>query len=358
MTVPAHNVLGLATVSVLVGLLGWYLHRRTLTPLASGFLVAVASAGLLLMGLVSAFFYRGSSFGSIQLVTWSVFLHLPLLLVGTAVLLKSRLPTIAVGALGTAAILGIVALDAFLIEPYWLEISQLTLQSEKLSEPIRVVVLADIQTDRPGRYEARVFEKAMAQKPDLILFAGDYIQLGRRSRSYETEVAALRELIAGSGLSAPLGIYAVAGNVDRPGVWTRVFDGLPVETIEETERHDLGPVVLTGLGMADAFATHRAVPREEAFHIVMGHSPNFSLGPVEGDLLIAGHTHGGQVQLPFVGPVFSLSMVPRAWASGVTEIAPGQMLVVSRGIGLERSDAPRMRFMCRPELVVIDLAPS
>jgi hypothetical protein len=100
------------------------------------------------------------------------------------------------------------------------------------------------------------------------------------------------------------------------------------------------------------------VAGEDRFHIVLGHSPNFSLGPVDADLLIAGHTHGGQVQLPLIGPLLTLSHVPRSWASGVTEIALGKTMVVSRGIGMERGAAPRLRFLCRPELVVVDLLPE
>jgi predicted MPP superfamily phosphohydrolase len=91
---------------------------------------------------------------------------------------------------------------------------------------------------------------------------------------------------------------------------------------------------------------------------VLGHSPNFSLGQVSADLLIAGHTHGGQVQIPFIGPMLTLSQVPRSWASGVVTIAPGKVLVVSRGVGMERGNAPRIRFRCRPELVILDLVPS
>jgi len=64
------------------------------------------------------------------------------------------------------------------------------------------------------------------------------------------------------------------------------------------------------------------------------------------------------VQLPFIGPLMTLTAVPRAWASGVTTIAPGKTLVVSRGIGMERGHAPRLRFLCRPEVVVIDLLPG
>ena len=91
---------------------------------------------------------------------------------------------------------------------------------------------------------------------------------------------------------------------------------------------------------------------------MLGHVPNYSLGQIEADLMIAGHTHGGQVRIPLLGPVFTLSQIPRSWASGMTEIVPGRYLIVSRGIGMERMNAPRMRFLCRPELVVLDLVPA
>jgi predicted MPP superfamily phosphohydrolase len=78
---------------------------------------------------------------------------------------------------------------------------------------------------------------------------------------------------------------------------------------------------------------------------------------VEADLLIAGHTHGGQVRLPGIGPLITLSRVRRSWAAGLTDIGRGRQLLVSRGIGMERGRAPRLRFLCRPELVVLELAP-
>jgi len=80
------------------------------------------------------------------------------------------------------------------------------------------------------------------------------------------------------------------------------------------------------------------------------------LGRVDADLMVAGHTHGGQVQLPLIGPLITLSAVPRAWASGVTELEPGRTLVVSRGVGMERGNAPRLRFLCRPEVVIVNVA--
>jgi len=91
----------------------------------------------------------------------------------------------------------------------------------------------------------------------------------------------------------------------------------------------------------------------------VGHSPDFALGDVRANLLLAGHTHGGQVQLPFIGPLLTVSRVPRRWASGVTHLADdNKALIVSNGVGMERRHAPRIRFLCPPEVIIIELVPT
>ena len=67
--------------------------------------------------------------------------------------------------------------------------------------------------------------------------------------------------------------------------------------------------------------------------------------------------HGGQVRLPFVGPLLTLARVPRSWTAGLTVLGPDKTFVVSRWIGMERVNAPQMRFLCLPEIVILDLAP-
>jgi predicted MPP superfamily phosphohydrolase len=213
-----------------------------------------------------------------------------------------------------------------------------------------------LQTDKLLRYEEHVFELVAAERPDLILLAGDYLHIRSRTE-YVTARAELNALMRRAQLEAPLGIYAVRGNVDWDD-WTRLFAGLPIETFNTTSSRDLGSVVLTGLTLDDASNPALSVSAQDKFHIVLGHSPNYSLGQVQADLLIAGHTHGGQLRIPLFGPVFSLSQVPRSWTSGMTMISPGRRLVVSRGIGMERGNAPRMRFLCRPELLILELVPS
>jgi predicted MPP superfamily phosphohydrolase len=91
---------------------------------------------------------------------------------------------------------------------------------------------------------------------------------------------------------------------------------------------------------------------------LVGHAPDDALGMHRADLLLAGHTHGGQVRLPLLGPPITFSRVPRSWASGVSHLPTGATLVMSRGIGVERGNAPPLRFLCRPEIVVIDLVPG
>jgi len=76
--------------------------------------------------------------------------------------------------------------------------------------------------------------------------------------------------------------------------------------------------------------------------------------PVKVDLVLAGHTHGGQVVLPFVGPLTTASRLPHLYAGGLHDYG-GTPLHVSRGVGMERSFAPPVRFLCPPEICVLDV---
>ena len=73
------------------------------------------------------------------------------------------------------------------------------------------------------------------------------------------------------------------------------------------------------------------------------------------DLTLAGHTHGGQVQLPGVGALTILSDVPRQVGAGGLHALAGRRVYVSRGVGAERGQAPRLRFGAVPEVSLITL---
>jgi uncharacterized protein len=321
--------------------------------------VAMGGAGAAAcgLGLVLGVVFE-NPFGVLRLWSYGIFFHGTLLLLATAILCRRR-PWLAAGAALAAAGLVAVAADAFLVEPHRLEISHRRIASRKIHKPVRIVVVADLQTDCVGPFERNVLRQVVDEKPDVILFAGDYIE-----SSWEEQAALrrqLRELLLDLKSAAPSAVrmFAVRGNCD-PDDWDEIFEGTGIAVVEARRGFDLGDIRLTCLGMGESSCASLALanPSPDRFHLVLGHKPDFALGRIEADLLVAGHTHGGQVQLPGVGPLLTLSRVPRRWASGLTELPGGGKLLVSRGLGMERGYAPRMRFLCRPELVVVDLTPE
>ena len=72
------------------------------------------------------------------------------------------------------------------------------------------------------------------------------------------------------------------------------------------------------------------------------------------DIIMCGHTHGGQIRLPLWGAIVTLSTYNKRYEAGLYQLNP-TALYVSRGIGLEGLGLPRARFLCPPEIVVIDL---
>jgi predicted MPP superfamily phosphohydrolase len=356
--------LGVALYNVALALIGVATvhvqrHRLPVRGLV-GYLMAV-------VGLASVFgylFHRGSPwpldpmFAAMRMVAYGLFLHLPVVLGAWAWLERRKQPrlsrVLAVLAAGVVA----VAVDAFFIEPTALEVNEVTVAVVGLPAPLTVAVLADIQTEAPGAYERRAIEAALAVKPDLVLMPGDYVH-AEGDAAYAEGMAAFGALVKQVGLRAPLGVYAVPGNVDNVDHWPEMFAGSEVITTTVTQTfHPRPDVHVTALTLEDSFDTRLKVPPQPGLHIVVGHGPDFALGEVQADLLVGGHTHGGQVRLPFYGPLLTLSALPRAWASGVTRLGGGRTLVVSRGVGLERGLAPRLRFRCPPEVVIVRVVPA
>src|SRR5690606_11559425 len=96
------------------------------------------------------------------------------------------------------------------------------------------------------------------------------------------------------------------------------------------------------------------------FTLAFGHAPDYVLYvhdlPI--DLCLAGHTHGGQVRVPWLGPIFTLSRVSREHARGFHELG-SLRFNVSSGAGDERSGGlPPIRFLCPTEMTLITLVPE
>lgn len=275
------------------------------------------------------------TFATLQCAAWAFFLHLPVLLW----LGRQRGPSVALAALG---------LWAFGIEPRWLEV-----RTEALPGPgLRVALVADLQTDHVDGHTRAALAAVAAADPDLVLFAGDYLQV-REHQAFMREAAALNEALR--QLRPRLGAVAVRGDVDHDA-WATIFAGLPVRVVERTQSFDLGDLTLTALDPRASREPGASIPAVDGYHLIFGHAPDFALHTGEGELLLAGHTHGGQVRVPGFGPLLTFSAVPRAWAGGgLVDLGGGRHLYVSRGVGLERLDAPRLRLFCRPEITLLDL---
>jgi predicted MPP superfamily phosphohydrolase len=292
------------------------------------------------------------AFHLMRLVAWVVFLCGPVYLLASGFFTKGWTRLLSVG-LGLCV--SGIAIDAFFIEPHRLEVTTHTISSPLIERPIRVVALADFQTDHIGDYERRVLKTAKDLAPDLLVFPGDYIQVG--GEAYRREGKVFNQLLKDLNFKPRLGAYAVEGDVEVRG-WESLFSGTGIHPMGATTITNLGELELVGLTL---MASRRGVelPAKLGFRIVLGHAPDFALHPVDADLILAGHTHGGQVQIPFIGPLLTLSGVPKTWADGgLTTLEGGRRLIVSRGIGMERGGAPRLRFNCRPEIVVVDLVPE
>ena len=160
-------------------------------------------------------------------------------------------------------------------------------------------------------------------------------------------------------LRAPLGAWAVRGNWEnwRPSINERAFyESAGVHFLLNSSA-PVGGLWLVGLddeasGRPDLDAALRGVPRG-AWTLALFHSPTY-LDQAAGrcNIALAGHTHGGQVRLPFLGPLW----LPRGcgrFVEGWYE-ERGTRMYVSRGIGT--SILP-IRFFCRPELDLITLTP-
>ncbi len=339
-----------AFLLLMFGLLGGLFHRTRVgwVPVVRS-LVLFGICGFLLAVALS------SRFGTLRLLDYWTFLHLPIAL-GT--LGRWRL----VAGWGRFAMSGLaplclvaVGVWSHWIEPNWLEINSVTLHSSKIEQPLTIAVVADIQTDRIGSYERKVIRQVVAQQPDLILLTGDYLQ--GSGAEVSRLVDPLRQLLRDEHFTAPLGVFAVRGDIDHKS-WAQSFAGLPITTLEATTTFELEDFTLSGLSAFESRYGPAALPVSDRFHIVFGHAPDYALHSLSADLQIAGHTHGGQVRLPFLGPPITFSRVPRSWAAGVTDLGGGRTLVVSRGIGMERGSAPRLRFLCRPEIVVLHVLPE
>src|SRR5262245_15407480 len=189
------------------------------------------------------------------------------------------------------------------VEPNMLAVTHVEIRSAKLptgSRPIRIAHFSDLHSESRPRLEPKLVAEVAAQHPDVIVFTGDSINSVQG-------LPILRECLMALAKIAPT--FAVRGNWDAND-WREVdlFGQTGAKELTgEAVRLEIGgtPIWIAGLAHDNrrAFdAVLRSVSPKE-FSVFLHHSPDLMPGVVQQgvDLYCAGHTHGGQVALPFYG---------------------------------------------------------
>ena len=255
----------------------------------------------------------------------------------------------------------------------WVEPRRLVVRHDTLALPrwpaalsgLRVGVITDLHAgvlhvseETVGRWVARM----NAEGPDLVLLGGDFTD-GHWLFGGRLAPERIAERIA--GLTAPLGTVAVLGNHDWKQfgmrMWTALADaGVPV--LENDARAFDAPggrFHVAGLAdmrrrRPDVVRSLAGVPEDEPA-IVLTHDPDqFPHVPDRVALTVAGHTHGGQVALPYVRRPFIPSLYGERYARGHV-VEHGRHLVVGAGLGT--SGLP-VRLLAPPELLMLELRPA
>ena len=228
--------------------------------------------------------------------------------------------------------------------------------------PVRALLMSDLHVagpDMPPERLARIVEQANALRPDIVLIAGDFVsdkKASTRSYAFAEAVAPL------AGLRSRLGTVAVLGNHDH---WRDAAEAVAAlqrigVRVLDNDAVAAGPLAIGGLD--DAFTHHqdlgamlnalRALP---GARIVLSHSPDpFPVLPRDATFMLAGHTHCGQIRLPLIGAVSTMSTYGDRYACGLIR-ENGRTLIVSAGLGT--SILP-LRLGAVPDMWLIRLGPT
>lgn len=284
---------------------------------------------------------------------------------------------------GLAILIGIFLLYWSLWhEPRSVRILRYQVEISGIKHPLRALVLSDLQPNDfhwPPERMGDLFKELSYENPDVVFWLGDYFNahdkglagfMDRhpRIRKFAAKHSPVMEEIAHEmgRLEPRLGSIAILGNHDYAwsGEKTRAeLEAVGITVLVNEVAQVVDPEtgqVLEVLGYDDV--SSQAAPDFDALHALiepsaaslsLSHSPDaFAMTDGGPSLMLCGHTHGGQVRLPFVGATImpvEHKEYDRGWF-----FETGRSLLVITGLG---TSLPPLRFMCRPEVAVLDLIP-
>jgi predicted MPP superfamily phosphohydrolase len=279
----------------------------------------------------------------------------------------SRRAFITRGVLGGVSAAGLTAAEAYSAryrKPYRPRLERTTLSVPRGHESLAGLRIGFISDTHVGPFIAkpdveRAADLIRAEKPDLLLLGGDYVS--ESTRYIPIAVDALGSL----GAEIELGAVGVLGNHDlhvNGYMISQALNSVGI-TILRNESHKItyngedlwiAGIDETLLGYPDVNETFAGIPAGAA-SIALWHEPEFAeQAAAKGAFAqLSGHTHGGQIRIPGVGPV-GLPIDGKRYVMG-HNVADGMQIYTSRGVGVFR---PPMRFNCPPEVTIITLVAS
>lgn len=270
--------------------------------------------------------------------------------------------------LGLAALAGLaggaaaLAFYATLVEPRRLDVRRTTIHIRSLHpafEGLRIALLSDFHAGRltPRSVVRRAVRKTLAENPHLVALTGDFVD--RSHGDLQEAIGALRDLWA------PLGVLAVPGNHDRARIglqaWHRALAAHGGIT-DIANRHVLlshggATLCIAGVDDLEEGRPQLRLPPSSMrdFTLLLAHNPEQAERTrrlTDGvDLVLSGHTHGGQIRLPGLGPVHRKSSL---YDHGLRR-RPWTQVYTSRGLG---NTLLPVRFRARPEVALLQLTAS
>lgn len=260
----------------------------------------------------------------------------------------------------------ILVIWAFFVEPLQLRITRRVLESDRLPPGAKITLLhiGDLHVERLTRREKCLMQLIADLSPDIICFSGDLLNLSYLRDPVAQQDA--RQVL--NACHAPLGSYFVRGSpaVDLPELFPQILDNTLFKLLtEDAVDIPVGEGSLRLIGITCTHLPHLDAPRlagliepeRSTFRVLLYHSPDLApeAAKMGVDLQLSGHTHGGQVCFPLIGPLFTGSLYGRIFSSGSYLI--GKMtLYITRGIGMEGKAAPRVRFLCPPEGILWEIS--
>jgi predicted MPP superfamily phosphohydrolase len=266
--------------------------------------------------------------------------------------------------LGGGAAAALVGTYPFFIERYIVEVNKYTIPVPNLPhefDGLRIIHLTDLHYGplMPQAVLDEVIQKTNELEKDIVVCTGDYV----RGAAAPRNIDAIWSLMA--NLRAPGGVYTVLGNHDHWASTKKSLHWLN-KSGHTNLRHKALPLSRNGTtlwlgGAGDLWEDHANLDQvlkdapDDACRIVLAHNPDTADTEytTRVDLMISGHTHGGQVKIPFIGTPF-LPVKNKMYSSGFVSSRKTNVFI-SRGIGWA---AFPVRFNCFPEIAILNIVRS